>query len=227
MNDIVPRSQLEWMAIHADVVIPHVGARFFLGRTRDGNFCHVASDVPVKVADQLRALVAEEPVSSAPEGLPEHAAAYAEVFAQAEPVQRQWLGPAFHFPRQVRTVDPGPAGVAVQVTPDNIHLLQPAHVDWIADVGPGDPVCLLQVQQTPVAVCYSAAKSSIAHEAGVETVVAHRGHGYALAIVSAWAQAVRGLGVEPLYSTSQDNVASQAVAARLGLIPIGMDFHLS
>ena len=66
-----------------------------------------------------------------------------------------------------------------------------------------------------------------AHEAGVETSAGARGHGFAVAVVAAWANAVRDLGAEPLYSTSWQNTASQAVARKLNLIPYATDYWLT
>jgi predicted GNAT family acetyltransferase len=60
----------------------------------------------------------------------------------------------------------------------------------------------------------------------VETLEGYRGRGHAPAAVAAWARAVRATGRIPLYSTSWDNLASQAVARKLGLIPYGADFSL-
>ena len=77
------------------------------------------------------------------------------------------------------------------------------------------------------AVCASVRMSSAAHEAGVETSPAFRKRGLAIAVVAAWAERVRLAGAIPIYSTSWDNVASQAVAARLGAELIGTDFHIS
>ena len=64
------------------------------------------------------------------------------------------------------------------------------------------------------------------HEAGVETSASARGRGFPPAVVAAWARAVRELGAEPLYSTSWENTASQAVARKLGLIPYAADYWL-
>ncbi|MXY71814.1 MAG: GNAT family N-acetyltransferase, partial [Dehalococcoidia bacterium] len=76
-------------------------------------------------------------------------------------------------------------------------------------------------------VCGSVRITPEAHEAGVETSANARGRGFAVAVVAAWAQAVRALGAEPLYSTSWDNAASQAVASKLGLIPYASTFHMT
>jgi len=77
-----------------------------------------------------------------------------------------------------------------------------------------------------ISVCRSVRISAPAHEAGVETLPEFRGKGHATAVVAVWARAVRSLGSEPLYSTSSGNLASQALARKLGLIQYGVDFHI-
>ena len=74
--------------------------------------------------------------------------------------------------------------------------------------------------------CYSARLTGRAAEAGVETLETHRGRGYAPAVVAAWAHAVRETGRIPFYSTSWDNLASQAVARKLGLVQYATDLSI-
>lgn len=61
----------------------------------------------------------------------------------------------------------------------------------------------------------------------MDTVSSHRGKGYALKAVAAWAIAVRAEGRIPFYSTSWDNQSSQRVAEKLGLIPFAVEFTLT
>jgi predicted GNAT family acetyltransferase len=72
-------------------------------------------------------------------------------------------------------------------------------------------------------MCFSSRTSAYAAEAGVETAPEFRGRGYASAVVTRWAEVVRQSGRRPLYSTSWDNLASQGVAKKLGLILYGED----
>ena len=77
-----------------------------------------------------------------------------------------------------------------------------------------------------MSVCRSVRITPEAHEAGVETLPDFRGKGYAKDVAAQWAQRVRAVGAIPLYSTSWENNASQAVARKLRLECYGADFQV-
>jgi len=77
-----------------------------------------------------------------------------------------------------------------------------------------------------VSLCFSSRNATEACAAGVFTVEEYRGHGYAPVVVASWANAVREMGRVPFYSTAWDNLASQAVAQKLGLVLYGADLSI-
>jgi predicted GNAT family acetyltransferase len=69
------------------------------------------------------------------------------------------------------------------------------------------------------AVCETARSAPTAVEAGVWTYEGHRRRGLGTAVTAAWSALVADRTA--FYSTSWDNVASQGVARRLRLRPLG------
>jgi RimJ/RimL family protein N-acetyltransferase len=196
--------------------------RFFLGRTVDGAVRRFRHDVDRDLRRELEA-------ASEHDVLPEHSldsptspSRYENILARFAPVQRTWVGPAFCFPQELPTT----IGTIV-VTEENAQLLHPLLHEWIPDVRPSQPMVALTVDGHAVAVCCSVRRTSMAHEAGVETAPPYRGRGYAAQVVTAWARAVRAMGRVPLYSTSWQNEASRAVARTLALIRFGSDLHIT
>ena len=78
-----------------------------------------------------------------------------------------------------------------------------------------------------VTACSSVRLTPQAAEAGLYTHADYRGRGYAADTVRCWAEAVRASGRIPLYSTSWENLASQAIARKLGAIQYGVDFSIT
>ena len=78
-----------------------------------------------------------------------------------------------------------------------------------------------------VSLCFCARLTGTAAEAGLRTEADFRRQGYGVAVTAAWASQVLATGRIAFYSTSADNLASQRVAARLGLRPIGWMWQLS
>lgn len=115
----------------------------------------------------------------------------------------------------------------VPVTAANAGVLSPYLDAWRTDVTQGVPICAVLRDGSAVSICASVRVTEHAHEAGVETHPAFRGAGHAARAVTAWARDVRAGGRIPLYSTSWENTASQAVARKLGLIQFGVDLHIT
>ncbi|MRB30291.1 GNAT family N-acetyltransferase [Bacillus thuringiensis serovar medellin] len=60
-----------------------------------------------------------------------------------------------------------------------------------------------------------------------ETLAEFQEHGYGTDVVTAWAISIQEEKRIPLYSTSWDNYASQAVARKIKLINYGMNLHIT
>lgn len=148
---------------------------------------------------------------------PLNAAAYRALLGEGE----AWSGPAFVVPEDV-----GAASEAcVTVGAADTALLRDMP-DWVPDAGKRHPFVAVLKNERAVAMCASVRMGEHIHCAGVETHPAHRRKGYAADAVRGWAARVRALGVTPIYSTSFQNAASRALAARLGLKRVATDFWL-
>jgi RimJ/RimL family protein N-acetyltransferase len=198
--------------------------RFFLGRTTTGNLCRFRHDVPDDIVAELTALFNREPIPQDLRKPPLYLDAYQQILALHAPTGVAEHGPAYYFPEVITP----PAGIATtRMTHANADVLQ-SHFGWMIPVLHLMPPVYAVVQDgSAVAVCFSSRIPSVADEAGVNTVEAYRGRGYAVAVVASWANAIRGLGRTPLYSTRWDNLASQAVARKLGLVMYGDDLSLT
>lgn len=196
--------------------------RLFLGRTVDGNIWRFRYDLPAALITELEEILAAEPVI---DDLSRPATTYQQLFdvlSADDTIEEVWQGPAWCFPETIQTPDE----VSVVVEPDSEALRRwfPYTASARKDLQP----CVAVVRDgDAVALCRSARTSAGAAEAGVDTIEAFRRQGLAIAVVAGWAKAVRDQGREPLYSTSWDNLASQAVARRLGLVLYGADLHFT
>lgn len=197
--------------------------RFFLGRTGDGVEWRVREDLDdPSLLHDLQALAERDRRVDDDPLQPEPSAPYEQLLSAFGPIQNVWTGPAFCFTSQlVRSAR------TILVTEANASVLAPHLEPWLADVAQHRLLFALVVHGEAVAICGSVRTTSLVHEAGVETVAAFRGHGYASEVVAAWARAVREIGAAPLYSTSWANVASRAVARKLGLRLFGTDLHIT
>jgi hypothetical protein len=194
--------------------------RFFLARTATGNLWRTRADLPADLSASLARLAADEPIAADLREPPAHMAEYTALLEQHAPVGHTEAGPAYYLPEL------DPADRAVIITPENAGLVEVHFPYTRTNYAALAPVAVCVDDGVAVAVCFSARITPQVAEAGVFTVQAYRGRGYAADTVRGWAAAVRALGRLPLYSTSWSNTASQAVARRLGAVQYGVDLSI-
>jgi RimJ/RimL family protein N-acetyltransferase len=198
--------------------------RFFLGRSAGGNLWRFRSDLPAEMIAQLDQLCQREPHSLHVAHPPGHEHDIRAELARHAPIQNEYRGPAYILP---------PLAVSspqlVLLSRSHAPLVQetfPWLVDWLATPANG-PVAAVVDQERAVSVCFCSRITPLAAEAGLETVPAYRGKGYAPRAVSGWAAAIQRSGRLALYSTSWDNHASQRVASKLGARLYGEDWSIT
>src|SRR5262249_45712339 len=196
------------------------GARFLFGRSASGNEWRFRRDVDDELRRELEVLCASEARDTS--GDLHDSARYEEVLGRFSPVQKVWSGPAYCFPDRIT-----PSSGAVPITEESRDLLRPHLEEWLVDVGFREFMFAIVVDGHAVSIFCSVRASPAAHEVGVETAAEFRGRGHGSRVVATWAAAVRTHGRTPLYSTSWDNTASQALARSLGLRVYGSDLHIT
>jgi hypothetical protein len=138
------------------------------------------------------------------------------------PIRAEYAGPSYIFPNEMNP----PSGI-VTVSLEQVSAL----VGPLARFAPrlrGDQPCMAVLEDGVVlSLAYTWRWTSRAAAVGVYTLEGYRGSGYAAAVVAAWGQAVQRTSRLPLYGHAWDNVASQAVTRRLGLVLIGDEVNLS
>ncbi|MBI1257124.1 MAG: GNAT family N-acetyltransferase [Chloroflexi bacterium] len=194
--------------------------RFFLGRSAGGNVWRTRYDLPDELAAELGRLASTEPVASDLRAAPRHESAYRTLLEAHAPVAGIYAGPAYFLPQDDTPSD------AVTITQENVSVLE-THFDWlVTTLADYAPVSAAVVDGAAVAVCFCSRITARVCEAGVFTEANSRGHGYATEAVRGWAAQVRAIGKQPLYSTSWSNLASQAIAKKLGAVLYGADFSI-
>jgi len=195
---------------------PSPGPQFMLIRDQSACAWAVHANVSAPSAAELDRLAGEEPLMGDVQREPVHATLYrALVDGQVD------FGPAFTFP----SVLPTPADILPIAT---LAQLEHHFRGWTADELPERaPILALEQEGHAASVCFSARRSAVAAEAGVETAQRFRGRGLAGLVTAAWAQAIRASGRLAIYSTSWSNAPSLAVARKMGLTMCANDWSLS
>lgn len=195
--------------------------RFFLWRSAIGNLWRIRYDLPDELAAELGQLAASEPVDHDLREPPFHHLAYMELLAEHAPIHEASAGPAYYLPKCEASTR------AVLVTEENKTFVR-ANFPFTYDNLPAlSPAAMVVEDGAAVTLCSSVRLIPQAAEARLRTEDAYRGRGFAVHAVSTWANAVYASGRLPLYSTSWDNIASQAVARRLGAVQYGADFSIT
>ncbi len=170
--------------------------RLLLGRTRAGHVVRFGAAVPDAVARRLEEIVKRLPPAGDLRIPPAALAEMREALAEHAPATTEGGGPAYRFPASLARPDK-----ALRLRDANremVHDTYPWLYDELADWQP----CFAVVRDgAAVSVCFSARIGAEAAEAGVETLPAFRGNGYAAAVTAAWGAAIRASGRIPLYST--------------------------
>ena len=196
--------------------------RFYLARTRGGNVWRIRADVDVPTARELEMLARDEPPMQDSRFPPRHVAAYVGLLGNDAESAAWETSPIYWFDHE-----PSPVGDTIVVDGTNSRLLHGGLESWLPDIPYRQPMVAVVEDGRAVSICASVRIGGRSHEAGVETLPAYRRRGHAVSVVAGWAREVRRRGIGTLfYSTSWENVASQAVANRLGLTMIGADFSI-
>lgn len=179
--------------------------RFYITRMDTGCARYFRDDVPRDVRQRLAALPLDVAWS-------EHAEV-CRVLAALSPCEGVWRGVSYTFPADLAAVD----------HPDVVPL-GPTHRDVIEAFDPemltfGWPVYAVLVEGRIASTCVSARENELAGEAWVQTHPSFRHRGYARQVTAAWGDALLRRGKIPLYSHSDDNIASARVARSLKLRP--------
>jgi hypothetical protein len=201
---------------------PSAPPRLYLGRTTAGNIWRLSHDLPDDLDRDLAALLRTEPPATDLTQPPRCLEALQDALARQTTVTTVSVGPAWRFPEHL----PQPHHDAIQITPDNDAVVRATFPGLATDLHESQPCLAIVADGHLASICFSSRNTPEAAEAGLETIAAFRGHGYATSVAAAWARAVHAEDRIPLYSTSWDNLASRAVARKLGLILYGTDLSI-
>lgn len=196
--------------------------RFFLGRTQEGNLWRFRADLSETLITKLEALCMDEPIVRDLHNKPRHFEEYMRLLETHAPVQNIWQGPAYRFTEYLE-----PSKPVVAITKTNADLLRGGFEELIPELPDWQPFLAVVENGQAVSICRSVRITTEAHEAGVKTLPDFRSKGYARDVVAGWARLISSMGAVPLYDTSWENTASQAVAKKLQLVPYGTDFHIT
>lgn len=208
--------------IATNEAVPNSAPRVFVGRTAEGNVSYLRRDVSEELAQHIHCLTLELPLYPDHRGDAEVYGAIEAAIAEAGAIASRWHGLAYAFTAPCSAV----SSEATEIT-DGRDVLVGPFAPFQTDLKAIWPFFGVLRDGRVVSACYSARLTDQAAEAGVDTDPAYRGQGLAATVVNAWRKAIEDSGRTALYSTSYDNLSSQAVARRLGLSQYAETFSLT
>jgi GNAT superfamily N-acetyltransferase len=195
---------------------PHL----YILRTPELVICRCHADI----ADEIATTVEE--LSVRPRGRPHESVReypdYLGALCSVGPLISMRAGQLYSFPDFLAF-----EGTCTSIIESNADLLRGGLDEWLPDVAVGLPMIAMVADGRAVSICTSVIASKTVHEAGVETLPDYRRRGLGVLAVAGWARAVQTNGATPFYGTTFDNIASQRLAARLGLSLVGAEFSLT
>jgi GNAT acetyltransferase len=184
-----------------------------------GGLCWaLSSEVPAPLAAALAdALAATAPPDATPAvgWAPGTAGALVDLLAGVGALAAPARGPAYLVPAGRRGPERPDLVAGGRGDEERLRGVMPEHDRTTL----AEPWTVALVDGRVAAVCETARSAPTSVEAGVWTYQPYRRRGLAAVVTAAWACQVEGRTA--FYSTSEDNLASQGVARRLGLRPLG------
>jgi GNAT superfamily N-acetyltransferase len=191
---------------------PHL----YILRTPELVICRCHADL----ADEIATTVEE--LSVRPREWAREYADYLGALSSVGPLTSMRVGQLYRFPDMLAL-----KGTCISIVEGNTDLLRGGLDEWLPDVAVNLPMIAMVADGRAVSICTSVIASKAVHEAGVETLPDYRRRGLGVQAVAGWARTVQASGAVPFYATTFDNVASQRLAARLGLSLVGAEFSLT
>jgi GNAT acetyltransferase-like protein len=192
--------------------------QLFLGWTRGGGVVRFGETFPDSVAQRAAELVERERDERAERVPSSLLTAVREALKELEPLREEEGGPAYRFPPSILR-----RGEVVRLTAANREFARETYPWLYEEIADWQPCFAVVSEGMGVSICFSSRLGRSVAEAGVDTLSAYRGRGFAAAVTAAWGASIRDAGRIPLYSTGWENLASQGVARHLGLIMFGAD----
>lgn len=192
-----------------------------LGDAGSANVVSARNDLPATVTDRVGDIVTEN-------GLPKAARLVQQALTDAIGEVEETVGPSYDCDDPAPQPDPARGRLLTSTTTD-VAELDAVHNPgtWATDEwqrllsGEVGPWAMLVEADRVLSMCHSARIAAGGVEAGIWTDPDARGEGLAAVCTAAWAGACQDMAGETFFSTDAYNIASQRVAARLKLPPIG------